>query len=847
MTFVLRMAWREARASWRRLSLFFLSLSLGVGAMVGVRSLVGGVRGALQREARTLLGGDLLLQTSRALDATQRAALERRLASREWSGVVRERSDAVTTTTMARPADRTEAPARLVELRGVDERFPLYGSVELEGGTPWSPKLLSGGGVLIAPELRAALGLALGDRLALGGQIFTVRGILLQEPGRRPSAFSLGPRALVALEDLRAGGLLAFGSRALHQTVLRVDDAALDELARALNAEFAAHYVSVHTWRASRGRADEGLQRAEGYLSLVGFAILVLGGVGVASVVRVFVQERLPSLAVLKCLGASGRQVLAVDLIQVLLLGLLASLCGLGLAGVALRAIPVDTARALGVAGFGLTPAAAAQGLGVGLTVALLFALPPLLDARRVKPLLLLRHAPAPAQRDPAKLLAQILLTAGLAGLATWQAGSWQAGALACAGFALVLGASSLTSALLVRAAAVLGQRARFPWRQALLRLGRPGQQTRPVMLAVSLGCFFVLAVLALQSHLLEQFALEQRADAPDLFLVDVQPDQASAVRAQIEQATGRAPRLLPVVRLRVTAVRGRDVQLMSFEQVRGRGSLGREFVVTWRDHLEPNERLVEGAFFAPGEAAPGTAPGVSIERSLRDRYGIRLGDELRFDVLGRALTARVTSVRQVAWSDARNGGFMFVFQPGALRGAPHTLLGFARAPASAEARARLQRELAEAFPNVSTIDLRDVLATLTALAAQVSRAVSAVGALTLVSGILILLGALALTRRERRYEVAVLRTLGARTRALVLLLACEYALLGALAGLVGATLATAFDALATRELLEVAWTPRLGLAASAVALTAAGVGLIGLVASADVLRRKPLGVLRAE
>lgn len=845
MGFVLRMAGREARAAWRRLLLFFLALAVGVGAIVSVRSLLGGVRATLGREARSLLAADVLIQTNRALDGPTRAALDRRLADAS----VRARTQSVSTSTMARPEDASRHVARLVELRGVESAFPLYGQVELADGQAFSHALLRGHGALAAPELLAQLDLKLGDRVLLGAQAYTLRGVLLKEPGRRPSAFSLGPRVLVDLDDLRSSGLLAFGSRALYQTLLRVDEPAIEPLARDLSREFAAQYVSVHTYRGSSGRVDEGLQRAEGFLSLVGFAILVLGGVGVASVVRVFVQERLKTLAVLKCLGASGAQVLAVDVSQVLLLGLLGSGFGLLLARAALGAVPARLASGLGVAGFPLTPAAALQGLGVGLAVALLFSLPPLLDARRVKPLLLLRHEEArPARRiDPGKLLAVAVLGAGLVALAAWQAGSWRAGALASGGFAAVVALLHLAGRLLVRLTALLGRRARFPLRQALLRLGRPGNQTRPVLLAVGLGSFFILAVSALQSHLLEQLALEQRADAPDLFLIDVQPDQVAAVRAFVERATGQEPRLVPVLRARVTGVRGRDVQLESFEQVRGRGSLGREFVVTWRDHLEGNERLIAGRFWGAGEALPGAPLEVSIERSLRERYGIQLGDRLRFDVLGRTFDARVGSVREVAWSDARSGGFMFVFRPGALRGAPETYIGFARGPRSAAARARLQADLAAAFSNVSAIDLRDVLATVQALVGQIARAVAAVGGVTLLSGVLILLGAVGVTRQKRRYETAVLRTLGARTRSIVVLLGVEYAVLGALAGTVGALAATAFDAVATRQLLDVPWTPALGTSLAGVALTSLGVGLVGLLASADVVRRKPLGVLRAE
>lgn len=841
MSFVLRMALRELRGSWRRAVFFFLSLAVGVAAVVGVRSLVGSVRGALVGESRGLLAADLLIQTNRELDAALRSELDAALAG----APVRTRTHSVVTGTLARPADPARVAVRLVELRGVEPEFPLYGQIELADGQPYTPALLRDHGVVVAPELLAQLELRVGDQLLLGQQAFTIRAVALREPGRQPSAFSLGPRALVALEDLRSSGLLTFGSRARHQLLMRMDERAVEPLATRLRHQFAARYVSVRTFRGATGEIDEGLRRTEGYLGLVGFAVLVLGGIGVASVVRVFVDERLKSLAVLKCLGASGAQVLTIDLLQVLALALAGAVSGVGLAALVLRALPPDFVQALGAQSFGLTREAALQGLALGFLVALIFALPPLMDARRVKPLLLLREEHATVRHRTWRSLALgVLVGLALVALAAWQSGSWTAGIAASSGFALVTSVLHALGGLLVRATTVLGARLRFPWKQALLRLGRPGNQTRPVLLAVGLGSFFVLAIAELQANLLGALALETRADAPDMFLLDVQADQVQGVTRLVRDATGVAPRLVPILRARVTGVRGRDVNLEGFEDVRGRGSLAREYVLTVRDHLEANERVLAGRFWDAGRAR---APEVSIERSLRTRFGIQVGDEMRFDVLGRIVSARVTSVREVVWSDVRSGGFMFVFRPGSLDGAPTSYLGFARGPAQARARALLQRDVAAAFANVSTIDLREALATLRQMTTALTRAVTVVGLVTLLSGVLILLGAVAVTRRRRRYEAAVLRTLGARGRALVALLLAEYAVLGLLAGLIGALGAAGLSALACRELLDLSYVPGWGRLGLGVLAVGAGVALVGLGASLDVLRRKPLQVLRAE
>jgi len=380
------------------------------------------------------------------------------------------------------------------------------------------------------------------------------------------------------------------------------------------------------------------------------------------------------------------------------------------------------------------------------------------------------------------------------------------------------------------------------------------------VLLAVGLGSFFIIGVRSLQENLIAQFAVDLSPDAPDMFLLDIQSDQVGAVRATItarQDAGAPPPRLVPVLRARVVAVQGGEVRLENYEDVRGRGSLAREYTITYRPDLESNERIVEGAFWGDA-AAPvaGTGTGttgvlpvteVSIEESIRDRFGIKVGDTMRFDVLGRTLDARVTSVRHVEWSDSRSGGFMFVFRPGVLDQAPHGSVAFFRGPADPVVRGRLQADIVTVAPNVSVIDGREILQTIKTVVDNVTLAVTVVGSLVVLSGLLILIGAVAMTKFRRIYEAAIFKTLGATRRVIASVLLVEYGLLGALSGAIGSLGAIGLTWGISRFALDIPFTPLPLLTVGGVVVTAVLVAGVGIASSWDVLQRKPLATLRGE
>jgi putative ABC transport system permease protein len=845
MRFVLRMALREIRASWQRLLFFFICIAIGVGSIVALRSVIQNVRAALARETRSLIAADILISANTPVPDDVRAFVARAQAA----GRVSETSDAVEIATMVRPVDNTRQTARMVELRAVQAAFPFYGTLTLREGA-YTHDLLKGSGVLVRPELLAQLDLRVGDRILIGTRPFEIRGVIAEEPGRSLGAFSLGPRVLVDYADLQATGLLSLGSRANYQLLVRAPDATVRAFGAELTEVTKNKFVRSRGYWQNADRIGEDLTRAENYLSLVGLVILILGGIGVSSVTRVFVQQKVRSIAILKCLGGTTPRVLAIYITQVLALGAAGSALGVSLAAAVMAAVPSmagNIASSLRI-DYGLSASAVEQGLAIGILVSLLFSVVPLLEVRLVKPSLLLRNdVPRPVRFDWLKWGVTATVAAALVGVAAWQAGSLRVGLMLSGGFvatALILHVAGLA---LIWAVQPLRFSRSFALRQAVLHVVRPGNQTRVILLAVGLGAFFILGVRSLQANLLRDFAVQVGPTSPDMFLIDIQPGQRAGVEKYLDQQNGELPppTTIPVLRARVTAVRGSELTLDSYEQVRGRSGLSREFTVTYRPELEANETLVSGRWW--DTTTPAAEPEVSIEEGFLRTSRLNVGDHMSFDVLGRTITARVASIRRVDWQNFRAGGFMFVFRPGVFDAAPHTFIASFKGPADADTRARMQAGLVSQYPNVSVIDLREVLQTIQGIVGNVTTAVTVVGSLVLFCGAMILVGAVSLTKFRRFYEGAILKTLGASGRLIATMLVLEYGVLGAIAGTVGALGAVALSWGVATYALELPWEPAVALTLGGIVITAAFVAVVGVAASWDVLRHKPLATLRAE
>lgn len=875
MKFIWRMARREIRSSWKRLLFFFLCIGIGVGAIVALRSTIQNASASMVSEARNILTADVQIDSSREMNEATRAIVERIASARGVEG----RTQTVEASTMLRPASDAREGALMVELKGIEAPYPLYGEFKLANGEAFSHALLANNGVVVAASLLERLRLGVGDEVKIGNSTFQIRGVIGQEPGAT-GGFRIGPRVFIAREQIAATGLTGFGSRSRNRILLKVPPAELNALVSDLRAGLKENLVSVRSYKDSQEGLSEQYTRSENYLSLTGLVILVLGGIGVSNVTRVFIEQKKRTIAVLKCVGASSRMITGVYLAQVLALGLAGSLFGVLLARGALLFVARRFAETLPAnMSYELTAGAIAQGLLLGLLISLLFSALPLLRVRRIKPNMLLREDAAgsngqsndgdEAQIDAgarglwrrlrralsfrralasvrrigaARALVALFVLGGLVALAAWQAGSIRVGAFFMAGLAATALALNLTAMLVI----FLVRRARhvrsFPLRHAINSLYRPGNQTRVVVLAVGLGAFLVIATQSLQANLVREFDPASRAALPNMFLIDVQTDQKAGVEELVQQATGERPTLVPTVRTRIAAINGQSIDVDDKTRRAQRGMLAREYVVTYRPQLEANETIVAGKFW---DATPASEPEISIEEGMLGLAGLELGGTITFDITGRRLTARVTSIRRVDWRNSRTG-FLILFRPGALENAPQMLIAPINGPTGETERGRFQRALLDKYPNVSVIDVADILRAVTRILNNVTLAVSFIGGFVLLSGVLILVGSIAMTKWQRIYEAAVLKTLGAKRRVLLAIMLAEYGLLGLTAGTVGTLAALALSYALSRYVFELRWsfTPWLYLAG--LVATAVLVAVVGALSSLDALTRKPLAVLRA-
>jgi putative ABC transport system permease protein len=840
--FIFNLARRELRASWKRLLFFFLCIGVGVGSIVALRSMIQNLNRAVAGEARALMTADVQIETTREWTQDALAAI----SEAAQPPLVEARTETVESATMLRPADEEREGALMVELKGIERGFPLYGEFRLMDGRPFDFSLVEGGGAVVAPLLLERLGMKVGDRVKIGEREFEIRGVTQQEPGSG-GGFRLGPRVFVERAGLEEAGLTGFASRARRKILFKTAEGDAERLASALREKRNDGAFFVRSYKDSEENLGAQFTRAENYLSLTGLVVLVLGGIGVSSVTRVFIEQKRKSIAVLKCVGATGRRLTIAYLAQVVTLGAAGSVLGVVLAKAALVFVRARFNESLPPnLSYDLSAGAVAQGLGLGVLISLLFSALPLLRIRQIRPNMLLREVEEQAPRrwlDLWRWTIALVVLAGLVFLTSWQAGSVRVGVFFLVGLgatALVLYAAAWLLIFVVRRLRGLGT---FAVRQAVNSLHRPGNQTRVIVMAVGLGAFLVMAVNSLQTSLLDEFDVMRRSNLPNMYLIDVQKDQVEGVREIVERTTGARADLIPTVRARIVGNNGREIDFNSEQTRRERGGLGREYVVTYRPRLEYNETIVAGKFW---DETPSSEPEVSVEEGLLGNGRIKLGDAVMFDIQGRKVTARVTSVRRVDWRNSRTG-FIVLFRPGALDNAPQTFVGAIDGPTAEPARSRFQREIVDRFPNVSVIDVADIVRSVGRILANITLAVTFIGGFVLLSGVLILVGSIAMTKFQRVYEAAVLKTLGAKRRMLLTMMLAEYGLLGLVAGVVGALAADALAYSVARYVFEIEWTFAPAVNLAGVAATVLLVGAVGALSSLDVLTRKPLAILRSQ
>ena len=845
LAFALRMAWRETRGAARHFAVLFGCVALGVAALVSVGTFAANLDRTLTREARALTGGDLELRAAQPLDPAARAAVDALV-----------RAGAVTTTVRELVA-MTRLPARgatlLVELKAVERAYPLYGRVETAPPSPLDGLLAdrgdAGGAVVEAPLLQR-LGIAVGDPLVIGSARFIVTGVLVREPDRPVGLVTLGPRVIVAADALERTGLLQVGSRVRYRTLARLPAAvtaraAADDLARAIGDPS----VRIAAFDESQPGLRRFFSQLATYLGLVGLASLLVGGVGIASTVTTFLRRQLATIAILKCLGAGSRVLLATYLIQTLSLALVGSLVGAAL-GVAAQPLLV---RALApFAPFVLEArwdaGTLVRGIVMGVAITLLCALWPLLSVRAVPPSLILRRDVDESRwRARRPWAAALPIVTGLAALAVWQAGSFRLGGIfagaALAALAILLGLSRALMRLARRVPRTRG----LAWRHGLAGLDRPGGHTVRVVVAVGLGVMLLVAIALLEANLGRQLAYEQKREAPSFFFIDVQPDQREPFTHLVGDVSGVVPVVTPVVRARLAAIDGTPVTRELIDRRKREAPeknwyLTREYMLTWAAAPPPANAITRGRWWTADEAS--ARPRVSVDDEAAKYFGVGVGGTLTFDVQGVLLEAEVMNLRKIDWQSL-SANFFMVLSPGALDGAPTIYLATARVPPDLESR--LQDRVVAAFPNVTAIPLRGVLERVSEVLAQISFAVRFMALFSIAAGLVVMAGALAATRYQRLYESVILKTLGATRWAIARAFAVEYACLGAAAGLGGTALAAVLAWIVLRFVLDTPWTLEPETLVLGVTLTTLVSLAIGLLATVRLLGRKPLSVLRQE
>lgn len=837
-----RLAWRESRTARRRLLLYMSSISLGVAALVAIDSFAANVQGSIKEQSRALLGGDVNLRARQGFTPVVDSILDSLAAA----GVPSAKVTSFASMATAQPSGLT----RLAQIRAVGAGFPFYGEVLTRPEGVWG-RLQDGRNAILDPSLLVGLDAQVGDSISIGYARFRIIAAATNVPGDPGIAATIGPRVFVAARFVGETGLLTLGSRADYEAVLKLgEDARPPIWVAPLRPRFQAANVRVRTVQENEIDLTDAIAQLARFLGVVGLIALLLGGIGVASGVNAFVQKKIDTVAVLRCLGASSAQVMTIYLVQAAAMGFVGAAVGVAL-GVAIQFglpqvlgdfLPVDVQVTL-------VPSAIALGLGIGVWVAVVFALRPLLVLRRVSPLQAIRRddaaLDASRRRDGLTQLTNLALVASVLALALDRSESLGQGVMFFVGvsvsIALLWGAAHLLTRLTRRLTSPAWP---YVFRQGIANLHRPHAQTQSVVLALGFGSFLVTTIILVQANLLRAFDVTAANSRGNLVFFDVQEDQRPELAALIRDGGEMIVSETPIVTMRFSGANGLDAAGWAAKQgMPARNwALRREYRSTYRDSIVPTETLLEGKWFGERELPSGVAE-VSLERDIAGELRVAIGDTLTWDVQGVPVRAVLSSIREVDWGRFEPN-FFAVFSPDAIRSAPQQFVTIA-AVESDSAVGLLQRESVRRFPNVSSIDLSLVRKTITGIVDKVTLTVRFLALFSLAMGIPVLFSAVAATRRDRLREGVLLKTLGATRAQIGRILLAEYAALGLLGSLTGMLLAIAgawgLVTFVFEGSFALAPLPALGIAAAMTALSVT----IGLMTGRDVFRETPMAALR--
>lgn len=824
----LALALRMLRRDWRSGELFVLAVALVVaaGSVTTVGFFADRVREALAQQANRLLGADLVVVADRGVpEALAREAAARGLAtarSHRFPSMVGAGGEAV-----------------LAEVKAVTANYPLRGELRL-ASAPEAPEGVARGGpppgsVWVDRKLAARLGVGVGDALEVGALRLTIGAIVTDEPDQSVGFVSLGPRVLMNLDELPATRLIQPGSRVTYRLLLAGEPKSVEAF-RGWAGSRLGSGEKLEGVRDARPEVKGALEKADQFLGLAALAAVVLAAAAIALAARRFAARHLDGCAVMRCLGARQSQIVRIHLWHLSVLGLAGSAAGCALGYLAQGMLARWLAGLVGAELPPPTPVPVVHGLLAGAALLLGFALPPILNLRNVPTLRVLRREMGPPRGGS---LAGYAAGAGLlAALVLWRASDLTLGAYVLAAFMLALLLFAAAGWLALRALGLAQGVSGVTWRYGIASLRRRAAGTLVQAVALGLGLMALLTLTVVRGDLLASWQKRLPHEAPNRFLVNIQPDQVQPIRRFLESRGVAAPSLHPMVRGRLTAINGRPVASVDYPDPRAQRLVEREFNLSWGERPPSDNRIVAGQWWPAGG---GGTPVLSVEEGIAQTLGIRLGDLLTYDVAGTAFEAKVANLRKVEW-DSFRVNFFVIASPGLLERFPASYITAFYLP---PARAQVLHELVRAYPSVLVVDVTAIMEQVQRTMDQVTRAVEFVFLFTLAAGVVVLYAAIVSSQDERLREAAILRTLGGRRRQLLAAQAAEFLALGAMAGLFAAGGASALGWVLAEFVLKLPYAFNPWIWPAGIAAGALGVAAAGLLGTRRVLDYPPIAALR--
>ena len=845
---VFRLAWREARASAVKFAFVVLAVAIGVGSLAGVRGFSRSFQTMLMREARTLLAADLSVRTFALPNADQTATLnrlEQRGVAHTW----------ITETVSMVSNGEGKAPL-LVSIKAVDPgRYPFYGTVKLQPAQTL-PAMLQPDAIGVSDDLLLRLGIKTGDEVRIGGQTFRIAALVEEEPDRMAGSLNVGPRILMSRTGLERAGLIQTGSRAAERFLFRIPPTIRIQDVRAdLKKVFTEALIADAT--EAHPLISNGLGQATMFLSLISLISLIVGALGVATAMNAHLQQRMDTIAIMKCMGARSSQVIRIFVAQTLALGLAGGFLGLIFGAGVQLAFPFLISRYFPAhLGVSYDPLPAVQALSIGMLATLLFTIPPLLNIRRIKPGLIFRREMAETKpnlrerirRSTASMLAGAAIIVGIGAIAgSLTTGSWR-DALRLGEYfvgALVVSLLLLSGIawLLLRILKIMGRKiTALPAvvRHGIANLYRPGNHAATILVALGLGVMFTLTVYLIQRGLISDMFRAAPPGMPNVFLLDIAAKDQQAVFDLLRKQPGaeRPPEMMGTSAAKLTVINGTKIEDLKLQGFARRFRFTRQ--VSELGDQPPYATLESGKWWKGTPAEPQVCTSDDAARTLK----VGPGSELTFQMAGRTVKARVACVSRID-SIHLAGRLEFIFSPGVLKDLPVVYYGSIRMAPSMVGQ--MQAALYEKFPTVTVVNVADVLRIVQEVVDQISIVVRFISAFAILAGLIILASSVAGTRFRRVREVVILKTLGATRLKVAGVFSMEFLILGLVAGLMGSLLATGFSSLVLERLLKANFRPAILPNVIAIVATALVANFAGWAASWSILSQKPLQVLREE